>query len=110
MIFGLLAAAVSLEPGEFTLEPNELTELILWLIAAAVSLVPIVIFSISYIRVKSTKLLITTLAFSLFFIKTVVLAIKLFETDYIDEFWWEVAAVLDIVMICLIAYSLTRKE
>ena len=112
MIQWLLAMSVSLVQSDIDvgLEPHEQTELILWFIVAAVSLIPLVIFSISYIRVRSPKLLITTLAFFLFFIKALILAIKLFIPNYVDEIWWSVAAILDIIMISLIAYSLSRKS
>ena len=112
MIPWLLAASSTLTPSDIDigLEPHEQTELILWLIVAAVSLVPLVIFSISYRRVRSPKLLITTLAFFLFFVKALILAMKLFIPNYVDETWWSVAAVLDILIISLIAYSLSRKS
>jgi predicted transcriptional regulator len=112
MIPWLLAVSTSLVPNDIDvgLEPYEQTELILWLIVAAISLVPLVIFSISYHRIRSPKLLITTLAFSLFFIKALILAMKLFMPNYVDEVWWSVAAVLDIMIISLIAYSLSRKS
>lgn len=110
MIPWLLAASVLFDPDEIGLEPHEQTELILWLIVAAVSLIPLVIFSISYRRVRSPKLLITTLAFFLFFIKALILAMKLFIPNYVDEIWWSVAAILDIMVISLIAYSLSRKS
>ncbi len=112
MIHWLLEASLSLTPSDIDvgLEPHEQTELILWLIVAAVSLVPLVIFSISYNRIRSPRLLITTLAFFLFFIKALILAMKLFIPNYVDEIWWSVAAVLDIVIISLIAYSLSRKS
>ena len=54
IISWLLAASVPLAPSDVGLEPHEQTELILWLIAAAISLVPVVIFFVSYLRVKST--------------------------------------------------------
>jgi hypothetical protein len=112
MIPWLLAASVPLVPSDIDvgLEPHEQTELILWLIVAVVSLIPLVIFSISYRRVRSQKLLITTLAFFLFFVKALILAMKLFMPNYVDETWWSVAAVLDIMIISLIAYSLSRKS
>ncbi len=106
----LSAVAVSFNPSDGGLEPHEQTELILWAIVAAVSLVPVAIFFMSYTRVRSTKLLITTVAFSLFFVKAVILSMKLFVTNYVDEFWWPVAAILDIIIISLIAYSLSKKE
>jgi ABC-type arginine/histidine transport system permease subunit len=91
------------------IEPGEGITMTLWLIVAVLSLIPIIIFSISYIRVRSKKLLITTAAFYLFFIKAMVLAMKLFVRNYSDEIWWSVAAILDIIIICLIAYSLVKK-
>jgi hypothetical protein len=112
MIPWLLAASESLVSSDIDIgfEPHEQTELILWLIVAAVSLIPLVIFSVSYGRVRSPKLLITALAFLLFFIKALILAMKLFIPNYVDEIWWAVAAVLDIIIISLIAYSLSRKS
>lgn len=109
MISWLLAVAAPLVPSEALLEPGEMPELILWLIVAAISLVLVIIFSISYTRVKSTKLLITTFAFVLFFIKAIILAMKLFVPNYADEFWWAIAAVLDILIVGLIAISLSKK-
>ncbi len=112
MIPWLLTASAYSVPSEIGvgLEPHERPELILWLIVAAVSLIPLVIFSVSYYRVRSPKLLITTLAYSLFFAKALILAMKLFVPNYVDEIWWSVAAILDIIIISLIAYSLGRKS
>lgn len=104
-----IEVAASLVPSEALLEPHERTELVLWLIVAAVSLFPAIVFFISYNRVRSTKLLITALAFSLFFVKAMILASKLFIPNYVDEIWWAVAAVLDIIIIGLIAISLSKK-
>ena len=103
------ATSVYLDSILSGLEAHEQTELILWIIVGAVSLIPLLIFSISYKRVRSPKLLISALAFSLFFVKALVLAIKLFVPNDADEIWWPVAAVLDILIISLIAYSLSRK-
>ena len=112
MIQWLMALSASLLPVDVDVgfEPHEQTELILWLIVALVSLVPLLVFSISYKRVRSPKLLITTIAFFLFFVKALILAMKLFIPNYDDEVWWAVAAVLDILIISLIAYSLSRKS
>ena len=110
MITWPLTVAISLLPSNSVLQPHEQTELILWLIVAAVSLIPVVIFSIAYARTRSTKLLITTLAFALFFVKALVLSARRFTPNYVDSDWWWVAAVLDIMIICLIAYSLSKKE
>lgn len=109
IISWLLAASLSLAPTDVGLEPHEQTELILWLIAAAISLVPVVIFFVSYLRVKSMVLLIATSAFFIFFLKAMILAMKLFMPNYVDEFWWSVAAILDIIMISLVALSLSKK-
>jgi hypothetical protein len=111
-LLAALAALKSLPPIDIDvgLEPYEQIELILWLIVAAISLIPLVIFSISYSRIRSPKLLITTIAFFLFFIKALILSMKLFVPNYVDEIWWSVAAILDIVVISLIAYSLSRKS
>ena len=105
----LSAASVPLAPSDIGLEPHEETELILWLIAAAISLIPIVIFFVSYLRVRKMVLLIATFAFFIFFLKAMILAMKLFMPYYVDEFWWSVAAILDIIMISLVAFSLSKK-
>ncbi|MDD1748547.1 MAG: hypothetical protein LUO89_01600 [Methanothrix sp.] len=112
MIYWRLSSSVFLASGniDFALEPHEQTELILWLVVAAVSLIPLIIFSISYSRIRDPKLLITSIAFFLFFIKALILSMKLFVPNYIEETWWAVAAVLDIMIISLIAYSLRRKS
>ena len=105
----LLAASVPLAPSDIGLEPHEETELILWLIAAAISIIPIVVFFVGYLRVRKMVLLIATSAFFIFFLKAMILAMKLFMPYYVDEFWWSVAAILDIIMISLVAFSLSKK-
>ena len=82
---------------------------VLWLAVTIVSLVPLTLFLISYIRVRSTKLLITTAAFALFTVKALILAMKLFLQDYDDEVWWSLAAVMDILIISLIGLALKGK-
>ena len=82
---------------------------ILWFVVAMVSLILVFMFSVSYIRVRSKKLLLTTVAFSLFFIKAIVLVMKPFLQNYSDEMWWSVVASLDLIIICLIVYSLSKK-
>jgi hypothetical protein len=111
MMLWLLTVAISSIPMDVDvgLEPGEEVELILWLIVAAVSLIPVIFFSISYIRVRSTKLLMTDIAFILFFVKAVTLGMKLFIPSYSDEIWWSVAAFLDIMIISLIALALSKK-
>jgi len=94
---------------DIMIESSEEINAILWLVVAVVSLVPISMFFISYIRVKSGKLLITVVAFSLFFIKAIALSMKLFIQNYADEFWWSIAAILDIIIISLILISLSKK-
>jgi hypothetical protein len=91
------------------IEPSDEMTTILWLIVAVLSLTPFIIFLISYARVKSRRLFIVTIAFFLFFIKALVLSMKLFLQNYDDEVWWSVAAILDIVIIGLIAFSLSKK-
>jgi len=82
---------------------------ILWLIVAVVSLAPLSFFLVSYLRVGTRRLLLTTAAFALFFVKALVLAMKLVVQSYSDELWWGVAAILDIAIVGLIAISLSRK-
>jgi len=91
------------------LESGDTLNSILWLIVAAVSVVPLIVFLISYRRTKSRKLLITAAAFTLFFVKAVLLSMKLFIHNYADEVWWSAAAILDILIISLIAFALSRK-
>ena len=82
---------------------------VLWLVVTIISLVPLTLFLISYLRVRSTKLLITTAAFALFTGKALILAMKLFLQDYDDEIWWSLAAIMDIFIISLIAIALSGK-
>ncbi len=89
---------------------------ILWLIVAIIAVVPIVIFARTYKRVQDWKILVTLFAFSLFLVKAVTLSMRLVvgENDDVwwlnDEFWWSVAAVIDIVIIGLFVYALSSKE
>jgi len=92
------------------LEPSEGINATLWLIAAAVSFVPFIMFLVSYLRVRSTKLLVTTLAFFVFLVKSLILSMKLFIQTYSDEFWWSVVAILDISIIVLITIALLKKK
>ena len=48
MVSWLLAAALSMDPSEVVREPYEKLEFILWVTAAVISLIPVVIFTISY--------------------------------------------------------------
>jgi len=91
------------------IEQEDVIISVLWLVVAVVSLVPFILFFISYIRVRSTKLLLTTLAFSLFFIKAMTLAMELFIPDS-DETWGPVAAILDLIIIGLISFALLKKD
>jgi len=95
--------------ANFPIEVSEEVNAILWLVAAVLSLIPLTIFFISYFRVSSGKLLITAAAFCCFLIKATILSMKLFVQGYDDELWWSIAAILDIVTISLIAYSLSKK-
>ncbi len=102
--------------GDIVVESGEVIMAVLWLVVAVISLIPLCIFYISYNRVKSKKLLITTVAFSLFFVKALTLGMRLFilnlddEIWYLDDdFWWSIAAILDIIIISLIAFALRKK-
>ena len=88
-----------------------------WMAVAVVALFPLIIFYISYKRIKSDILLFTTIAFSLFFIKALSLGMRLFISEaneeiwfLDDEFWWTIAALLDICIIALISLSLFKKK
>ena len=91
------------------IESGEEINAILWIIVAIVALIPVSMFLVSYKRIKSKKLLLTTFAFTLFFIKALLLAMKIFIQNYNDETWWSVVAIIDIAIIGLIAYSLSKK-
>ena len=98
-------------------ETSETVNAILWLVVAMISLLVSCVFYISYRRIKSKKLLLTTGAFLIFFIKSLLLGMRLFvpesedETWFLDdEFWWSVAAFLDVAIIGLIAFALKKKE
>jgi hypothetical protein len=98
-------------------EVGELLNSVIWVVVALISLIPLVIFFISYRRIKSRRLLFTTIAFALFFLKALILSFKLFtpasndEIWYLDdEFWWSVAAFLDIAIIGSIAFALRLKD
>lgn len=97
-------------------ELSETINAILWLVIAILALIVFLIFLKSYKRVKDKKILYTTIAFFLFFVKAILLGMKLFmpETDnepwfLDDEFWWSIAAILDAIIIGLIFYSLSKR-
>jgi hypothetical protein len=98
-------------------ETSEQINAVLWLIVAIIALVPLIVFLKSYLRVRTRKLLMTTTAFILFFSMAMILAMRLVVPSsdtaqwYMDdEFWWSIAAVMDIAIICLIAFSLTLRD
>ncbi len=99
----------SIDDGVVLMIADQFNE-ILWVIVAGVSLVPFLIFLVSQRRVRSQRLLILTFAFLLFFIKSATLAMKPFIQNYNDEFWWSIAAVLDVSIISLITYALVKKK
>lgn len=86
---------------------------ILWLIVAIISLIPVYIFWIGYRKLQTRDLFITAIAFTLFFIKALTLSIALFEINDLwyanDEFWLAIAAILDIIIIGLIAFSFSNR-
>lgn len=88
---------------------------VLWLLVALIALVPVCIFWVSYSRVKSRKLLITALAFTLFFVKAAGFASELLfnalgGSDYPEEITLSFAAILDIIIISLFALPLLEKD
>lgn len=83
---------------------------LLWLLVAVISIIPLVAFTVAYKRVKKAKLLITLIAFGIFLVKGVVIGMKIFIPTYSDEFWWSVAAILDILIIGLITLSIITKK
>lgn len=89
---------------------------ILWLIVALISLLPVYIFWIGYRKTHSKDLFVTSLAFTLFLVKAITLSVALFldglneEKWYFDdEFWVGIAALLDMIIIGLIASALMGK-
>jgi hypothetical protein len=91
-------------------EPPEVMISLLWLVVAIIALIPLAIFYISYRRVQSTKLLLTTLAFLVFFVKALLLSMNLFIPFIDDDFWVFIAGFMDIIIIVLITLSLQRKS
>ena len=83
---------------------------LLWLLVAIISIIPLIAFTIAYKRVKTTKLFITLIAFGIFVIKGITLGMKIFLPNYSDEFWWSLAAVLDIAIVGLITFSIIIKK
>lgn len=87
-----------------------------WVVVGIIALIPFTIFTISYLRIKDKKLLLNSIAFFLFFLKAIILAIGLFELMgdnavwyFAEEFWWFYASILDIMIIALISFSLLKK-
>jgi len=85
----------------------------LWLIVAAISVVPMIVFWKGYFRLGAPKLRLTAIAFTLFFAKALAVSTELFlsdadeETWFLnDEFWLSVAAILDMIIISLIVIGL----
>ena len=88
---------------------------LLWLITAAIAVIPVYVFWTGYRKIKSKDLLITSIAFTLFFVKALIMAMELFVGEdggvwYLeDELWFAIAAILDMIIIVLIVVSFTRK-
>ncbi|UCH89357.1 MAG: hypothetical protein JSV49_01535 [Thermoplasmata archaeon] len=98
-------------------ESTESLIAVFWIVVGIIALIPFIIFTISYRRIKDKKLLYNSIAFFLFFLKAILLSIGLFEPfgdDAVwflsEELWWAVAAVLDAIIIILIALSLLHKK
>jgi len=92
------------------MESFELVPNILWIVTMVISMIPLIIFFVAYKRVKDIRLLLTLVAFAFFFVKAAMLASKLIFPFYDDEVGWSIAAVIDIVIISLIALSLTFNK
>ena len=97
-------------------ETGETVNAVLWLVVATLALVTFLIFYISYKRVRDKRILITTGAFFIFFVKAMLLGMRLFISESAeenwflnDEFWLSVAAILDVIIIGLIVYSLSKR-
>jgi len=82
---------------------------IFWFVIGVIALFPSIILLVTYLRVKSKRLLLASSAFFLFVLKGIILSMKLFLDNYQDGIWWSVAAVLDLVIIALISFALMRK-
>lgn len=88
---------------------------ILWLLVAVITLFPMLVFWTGYSKLRTRNLLISSLAFTLFFVKALTLAMKIFMegegalSGYSDELWWSVAALLDMIIISLIAFTFGMK-
>jgi len=82
---------------------------ILWLVVAIITLFPTYVFWAAYWKMRSKDLLINSLAFTLFLVKAVTLAMKLFIGGFADELWWSVAAILDILIVGLISFSFYHR-
>jgi hypothetical protein len=97
-------------------ELSEAINAVLWLVVAIFALIIFLIFQRSYKRVKDKKIFYTTVAFFIFFVKAMLLGMRLFMLELNeepwfldDEFWWSIAAMLDVVIITLIFYPLSKR-
>lgn len=98
-------------------ETGETINAVIWLVVAVITLLPLGAFYMSFRKVRSKKLLLTTIAFLLFFVKSLLLASRLVipegsaEPWYLeDDFWWSIAAFLDVGIIAMIAFALRKKD
>ena len=82
---------------------------VLWLLAAIVAFMPVIIFFRAYLSVKSKRILYTALAFLLIFIKAAVLAFRFIVADFSEDPWWAWIAMIEIAIIALITLSLVAK-
>ena len=84
-------------------------ETILWLAVAIITLFPTYVFWAAYWKTRSKDLFFNSVAFTLFLVKAITLAMKLFIESFADELWWSVAAILDILIVGLISFSFSHK-
>ncbi len=82
---------------------------ILWLLAAIVSLLPVIIFFRAYLSVKSKRLLYTALAFLLVLVEAAALAVRFIVADFSEDPWWAWIAMIQIAIVVLITLSLVSK-
>ena len=82
---------------------------VIWLIVAVVAFVIFLIFYVSYRRVGSKKLLITTVAFFLFGVKSALLSLNLF-LNIEEEVLWIAVPFVDLIIMALIIMSLYKKS
>lgn len=83
---------------------------VLWLLVAIISIFPLVLFWVSYYRVHSQRLLITAIAFGIFFLKAAMLSLELFIANFEDDVALIIAAFVDTLFLGLVTAALLMKN